>query len=231
MVEDFVSPDYGWLQGKTTGTDGYSSARLYFCAGKIRDGYQSNADIIAQVTKAMDILDADYPEEKHIFAFDNATVHTAHRGDALSATKMQVKPNTKFLCTVKTSDGTENQVQMRDGTFPDGSKQSLYFPDDHSEYPGWFKGMRVLIEEHHEKGAKIPDPSTLKAQCTKFKCEKGKTDCCCHRILYNQPDFMNQKSYLEEVCEARGYEVIFFPKFHPELNCIEQCWGYAKRNY
>jgi hypothetical protein len=36
---------------------------------------------------------------------------------------------------------------------------------------------------------------------------------------------------LEEHCEKCGYEVIFFPKYHPELNCIEQCWGYAKRIY
>jgi transposase len=46
-----------------------------------------------------------------------------------------------------------------------------------------------------------------------------------------QPDFVNQKSILEEHCEARGYHVIFFPKFHCKLNFIEQCWGYAKRIY
>jgi hypothetical protein len=36
---------------------------------------------------------------------------------------------------------------------------------------------------------------------------------------------------LEELCEKRGYEVIFFPKFHPELNFIDQCWEYAKWIY
>jgi hypothetical protein len=46
-----------------------------------------------------------------------------------------------------------------------------------------------------------------------------------------EPDFLAQKSMLEEHCEKRGYEVIFFPKYHPELNFIEQCWGYAKRIY
>ena len=28
-----------------------------------------------------------------------------------------------------------------------------------------------------------------------------------------------------------GVQVIFLPKFHCELNFIEQCWGFAKRIY
>ncbi|KIY61088.1 hypothetical protein CYLTODRAFT_363327 [Cylindrobasidium torrendii FP15055 ss-10] len=31
--------------------------------------------------------------------------------------------------------------------------------------------------------------------------------------------------------EAFGIRVLFLPKFHCELNPIEQCWGYAKRLY
>jgi hypothetical protein len=55
--------------------------------------------------------------------------------------------------------------------------------------------------------------------------------CCCQRVLYNQPDFVNVKSNLEMICEARGFQVIFLPKFHCQINFIEQCWGYAKRVY
>jgi transposase len=36
---------------------------------------------------------------------------------------------------------------------------------------------------------------------------------------------------LEEHRAKCGYEVIFFPKYHPGLNFIEQCWGYAKCIY
>ncbi|KAI6022540.1 hypothetical protein BKA83DRAFT_4054572 [Pisolithus microcarpus] len=36
---------------------------------------------------------------------------------------------------------------------------------------------------------------------------------------------------LESTCSARGFQVIYLPKFHCELNFIEQCWGYAKRIY
>jgi transposase len=56
-------------------------------------------------------------------------------------------------------------------------------------------------------------------------------DCCCRRILYRQPDFANIESLLETTCKARGVQVIFLPKFHCELNFIEQCWGFAKRLY
>ena len=73
--------------------------------------------------------------------------------------------------------------------------------------------------------------SKLRAECKNFKCALGATNCCCRRILYNQPDFANVQSPLEITCNARGFKVIFLPKFHCELNFIEQCWGYAKRLY
>jgi hypothetical protein len=37
--------------------------------------------------------------------------------------------------------------------------------------------------------------------------------------------------WLETFCKTLGVTVIFLPKFHCELNFIEQCWGYAKRIY
>jgi hypothetical protein len=49
--------------------------------------------------------------------------------------------------------------------------------------------------------------------------------------LFNQPDFIGVRSILELACESRGFELIFLPKFHCELNPIEQCWGFAKRIY
>jgi hypothetical protein len=75
------------------------------------------------------------------------------------------------------------------------------------------------------------DVSKLKAQCKNFECGSGITNCCCCRILYRQPDFANIESHLEITCKARGFRVIFLPKFHCELNFIEQCWGFAKRLY
>jgi transposase len=39
------------------------------------------------------------------------------------------------------------------------------------------------------------------------------------------------ESLLETLRKAEGFEVMFLPKFHCELNFIEQCWGFAKRKY
>ena len=71
----------------------------------------------------------------------------------------------------------------------------------------------------------------LHVQYKDFKCKPDTADCCHQWILYNQPDFANVISLLEETCQAWSFDVIFLPKFHCELNFIEQCWGYAKRIY
>ena len=48
-------------------------------------------------------------------------------------------------------------------------------------------------------------------------------------IVAVQEDFKANKLLLQELIESIGHKVIFYPKFHPELNFIEQYWGAAKR--
>lgn len=115
---------------------------------------------------------------------------------------------------------------MRCGTLPDGQPHVLYFPEDHPSMPGWFKGMEQLIRER----GLWPDAG-LPAQCHEFKCAPGRVDCCCRRLLYLQPDFKAQKSQLEELIEKRRHKCDFYPKYHCELNFIEQYWGAAKWHY
>jgi hypothetical protein len=207
-------------------------ARVLFKAGKARDGYFQNDDLVDQATKAMDILEKHYPHDKHVFVYDNAKTHAKRPPNARSARKMTLNSSAKFKVEMgKDSNGTPVMGNMRDGIFPDGSAQSLYFPSDHPTRPGYFKGMKILIQERREKGANLPDPQKLKAQCKGFRCEPGQRGCCCRRIMFTEPDFVNQKSILQEHCARRGVNVLYFPKFHCELNPIEQCWGYAKRYY
>ncbi|KAG1829910.1 hypothetical protein F4604DRAFT_1868693, partial [Suillus subluteus] len=53
--------------------------------------------------------------------------------------------------------------------------------------------------------ASPPDPNINMASAT---------NCCCRRVLYNQPDFVAVESNLERICKARGFSVLFLPKFH-----------------
>jgi hypothetical protein len=236
MVADFVSADHGWLRSP----DGKESARVLFKAGKARDGYFTNDDIVAQARKAIKLVKEYFPDEDHVLVFDNATTHLKRPDAALSARKMPKHPSkegTNWGIEVTAKDaagkivyGTDGKpskvkVRMGDGTFKDGSPQSLYFPDGHPR-AGIFKGMAVILEERG-----YCDMLRVRAECPGFICDPIVERCCCRRMLYNESDFVNVKSTLELACALEGVHVLFLPKFHCELNFIEQCWGHAKRTY
>ncbi|RPD79441.1 hypothetical protein L226DRAFT_543454 [Lentinus tigrinus ALCF2SS1-7] len=158
MVADFVSADYGWLASP----DGTETAQVLFRAGKNREGYFTNEDILAQMRKAMAIVKKYYSNDDHVFVFDNATTHTKCPDGALSARAMPkglARKEAGFWGPEVTatdangkpkykSDGTlqKIRVQMGNGRLPDGSPQSLYFPEGH-EHAGQFKGMAVILRE------------------------------------------------------------------------------------
>jgi hypothetical protein len=55
-------------------------------------------------------------------------------------------------------------------------------------------------------------------------------DCCARRLLSVQPDFKAQKCELEERLQESGlHHVMFYPKFHCELNHIERFWCHGKK--
>jgi len=237
MVADFFSPDYGWLRSR----DGKKSTRVLFRAGKGRDGYFDNENIRAQMSIAMDIVWSNYADEDHIFVLDNAKTHAKRAEGSQSALRMPKGPSTNFMVEVNdtnedgrlkyTPDGKvlKKKIPMSNGRFADGREQEFYWPADADhEFAGKFKGMaRILDERGYSYAPK------LKAQCGKIfsDCPPGRTDCCCRRLLFNEPDFKNVESILEMEAVEHGYRVLFLPKFHCELNPIEQCWGYAKRKY
>ena len=119
----------------------------------------------------------------------------------------------------------KTKIRMANGCFADGSPQEFYFPRGHPQ-DGMFKGMSIILEEQG-----YTNTVNLRAECPKFKCPPDAMQCCCRRLLYNEPDFVNIPSLLEIQAQNHGYKLIFLPKFHCELNFIEQCWGDAKRTY
>ncbi|KIK51929.1 hypothetical protein GYMLUDRAFT_64529 [Collybiopsis luxurians FD-317 M1] len=211
--------------------DGEDRACRIFKPGKNKDGYFTAEDIRAQANHAMDILTRWWPEYEYVFIYDNATTHLKWPDGSLSARKMPRGPSNTFFAEatefdanrrpVYQSDGKLSKVKIRMGPaqFANGDSQDFYFPDGHS-LAGLFKGMDIILQEHGI------DTSNIKhATCKNFRCHAHATDCCVRRILFNQRDFVDVDSILETQCKERGFSVAFLPKFHCELNPIEQCWG------
>ncbi|KAK0444511.1 uncharacterized protein EV420DRAFT_1622730 [Desarmillaria tabescens] len=157
IPHSFVAAPNGKIVAESNSITSFCSAdpltqgHTIFRPEKNCDRYYTNAEILEQVMKAMDILDHDYPNEWHIFAYDNAATHTACAPNALSASKMPAKPSKTFYY----------------GSFPDGSPQSFYFPNNHPdvELCGLFKGMKEIIQKCNEKGAGLPDLFATRSNC------------------------------------------------------------------
>jgi len=121
---------------------------------------------------------------------------------------------------------TPDASRMCKGKLPTGESQSFYFPLDHPMMPSWFKGMEVIIRE-----CRLWPADGLPAQCLNFQCLPGRIDWCCQWLLFSQPDFTDQKPHLQEFVESCGHLCDFYPKYHCELNFIEQYWGAAKLQF
>ncbi|KAF7311191.1 hypothetical protein MKEN_01020600 [Mycena kentingensis (nom. inval.)] len=82
MVNGIVSADYGWLDSEE------EKLLVLFRAGKNRDGYYTNAEVVAHFTKAAKLARKLYPQDEHIFMYDNAPTHLARPENGRSALKM-----------------------------------------------------------------------------------------------------------------------------------------------
>ncbi|KAF8594080.1 hypothetical protein BDV93DRAFT_535125 [Ceratobasidium sp. AG-I] len=222
MVARFVCAERGWMRGR----DGQSAiAQKVLRAGKNRDGYFTNEDVVEQLRNAIELVHREYPDQTHVFVYDNAPSHMKRPVGAVSAVAMTKGPKKDFTFKTVNSHGAESLVRMEDGCLHDGTRQSFYFSDDHPTNPGWFKGMKNILIERG-----LPHLAEKNAQCNP-RCDPEATDCCCRRALSCEPDFETRDTIIEELAHSLGSEVIVLPKYHCELNPIEQCWGYAKARY
>lgn len=57
-----------------------------------------------------------------------------------------------------------------------------------------------------------------------MKIQYQKPDFCGRMLLSQQPDFLEQKVRVQEVFEAKGDLILFYHRFHCELNWIEYFW-------
>jgi hypothetical protein len=100
-----------------------------------------------------------------------------------------------------------------------------------SELQGQPKGQKQILMERGLWQDSCSNGTKFLLKCpakyNKSTCDSsGK--CCSTALLQLQPDFQNQKGWLQEEIEAAGHHVIFYPNFHCELNFIERYWCAAK---
>ena len=62
MIADYASPDYGFLQSPDKTENAH-------------EGYFMSEDILRQASVVMDLLSKHYPNDDHVFVYDNATTH------------------------------------------------------------------------------------------------------------------------------------------------------------
>ncbi|EUC55063.1 DDE family endonuclease, partial [Rhizoctonia solani AG-3 Rhs1AP] len=241
------SRDYGWLRSSpafASATPNASAespaggktsdhARAIFRAGTQRDGWFGTVHVVEQLSRAMSIVKKQYPNEEHVFIFDNATIHTKLPGNTPNVPKMTLNPSQKVKGDEIGPSGEKMKVEYAPAILPDGSIQQFYHPKDHPnvDLKGAFKGLTLILKERG-----VPNARKLKLVCpstNSFKqgCPPGSTNCCARRTMMNQPDILAQKSILQLQAAAEGFSVLYLPKYHCELNPIEQCWGAAKRVY
>ena len=176
-------------------------ARDIIKVGANYDGYWKNEDLAKSLKeKAIHIFEKVHPNCKAIFCFDNSQNHHAVAPDGLCANKLNL------------GDGGKNTPKLRNTRF-NGQEQKMQHED------GIQKGIRTILQERE-----LWNPN-LNLDC-KGPCQGN---CCQRYILSSQPDFLNQRSWLQEIVEDSCHEFLLFPKFHCEFNFIEMYWGEAKR--
>jgi hypothetical protein len=118
---------------------------------------------------------------------------------------------------------------MRDGFDHDrGLSHSMVSPNNHPNpgLRGQAKGFEIVLKERGFwlANGRRADGFRFLLQCptNRGSCNQDDPDiqgkCCARTLMAAQRDFQEQKGRLQEELEAAGQEVIFYPKFHCELN-------------
>ena len=232
MISGFTCQCHGFCSDDTLGLKSWQ----LFLAGKNREGWFTNDDLIEQTKKLFPLFEKLHPNCDLLFGFDNSMSHHKRADDGLNV------PNELPL-----KDGGKNAPMMRATSFVDakGIIQQQCMQTDEGEP----KGMISILRErglwdgfpmvaqcvwckngvaHAERpGAGEPSTGELTDRQRKLW---DPNRCCARRCLSQQPDFLAQREWLREVIEDAGHEIIYYPKYHCELNYIEMVWCYLKRH-
>jgi len=168
---------------------------------------------------AIPIFESIFPNAQALVLFAHAISNTTDAFDALGASHMNMDPGGK-------------QPHLREGWYYKSNGVTLHIQkmafdlNDLSVPESWrgmFKGCKRVLQERG-----LWPVGGLRHDCKskKSKKDRGHTSnfCCPRRLLSVQPDFLAQRSQLQEEIEKQRHLCLFFPKFHCELNWIEYRW-------
>ena len=208
---------------------------------------------------AIKMFELTHPGKQGLFLFHNSKCHGIMAPDSLNSKDVRLNPAGKQPKMRKGWYMNNGGVRVEQSmvfeetdilefsfkTTIDDQKYTFKKGDAVKGTPlvGEAKGMRRVL---WERGLWTEG---LKAECVKQKRKEGEEEneeehevvkhaaqgaedhgqCCATMLISQQHDFQEQKCWLEEIIKARGHEIIFLPKFHPELNFIERYWGRIKK--
>lgn len=222
MVSGFICQCHGFMSN----SNGCNSYEL-FEAGSSRDGWFTNDDLVKQFEKCVPLFKDFHPDTDLYIAFDNSMTHRARAPDGLDSSRLNLK------------DGSEKVKLQRDTCFMriknDGTTERVEQRMQDSQ--GRQKGIKTILSERglfkNDEGL----PLCLECKSCKEKrfgearYNPGNKKCCARFVLSQQPDFLAQLPWLQEVVEKHGCHILFYPKYHCELNYIEMVWGWVKSHH
>ena len=179
-------------------SDGELKSYSCITPGANNDGYWTNKDLVEQFEKVVPLFRKVHPYAKLCFFFDNSQNHHARAPDALCASNLNL------------SDGGKNARLMRNTYYFD--PQGARVEQASQTAAGVQKGVRTYLVERGKWAVGM-------------NLERARA------VLDAEPDFQEDKDkvWLNVIASKFGNTtIIFFPKFHCELNFIEMVWGYIK---
>ena len=223
MVSAFLCQCHGlmYIKAATKGDDDFH-AHVLFEYGANGQGYWKTDHLVGQIKeRVFKVFEALHPGADALFVFDNATSHKAFAADTLIASKVRLRDGGKY-------------VPMRDGWYinEDGVRVVQKMVVD-----GKNRGAQSILKERGlwPSAAEIKDNyggsflykcKDCQLSAIKDPNRESRTACCALCLLASQRDFLEQDGSVAKAIKAYRsvahpnvwHEVLFLPKFHPELN-------------
>jgi hypothetical protein len=163
MISGFCCSCHGFMSDEELGLQSYQ----IFLAGKNREGWFTNDDLVAQLQKIMPLIEKLHPNKQLVFAFDNSMTHHARAPDGLEALRLPLKDNGKNAPLMRNTtyfkDGTTHQQLMQNSLGHQKGIKSILV-----ERGEWKSGM-LLTCKPCEEVFEIVISKTTKTQALTLK--------------------------------------------------------------